>query len=102
MKRFVLGATFLLATCTASHAGFTQAQLGAVYADAKPNAQLPLEQGFIDETAKKTTLRAVIDNRPAVVRLRRLHLYERCAARFSPLPPPAWKRPASPPDATFA
>ena len=67
MKRFVLGATFLLAACTATHAGFTQAQLGAVYADAKPNAQLPLGQGFVDETGKKTTLRAAIGNRPAVV-----------------------------------
>lgn len=67
MKRFVLGATFLLAACTATHAGFTQAQLGAVYADAKPNAQLPLGQGFVDETGKRTTLRAAIGNRPAVV-----------------------------------
>jgi protein SCO1/2 len=67
MKRLVIGATFFLAACAAAHASFTQAQLGAVYADAKPDAQLPLGQDFVDETGKVTTLGAAIGNGPAVI-----------------------------------
>jgi protein SCO1 len=67
MKGLVLGTAFFLAACTAAHAGYTKAELGAVYTDAKPDAQLPLAQDFLDENGKATTLGAAIGNRPAVL-----------------------------------
>jgi protein SCO1/2 len=57
----------LLSACTVAQAAFSQAQLGAVYADPKPNAQLPLAQEFIDDSGKARTLGGAIDGKPAVV-----------------------------------
>jgi protein SCO1 len=67
MKRLLVGILVLLCACSATHAKFSQAQLGAVYADPKPNAQLPLGQKFLDGNGKPLTLREAIGDRPAVV-----------------------------------
>jgi protein SCO1/2 len=67
MKRLILGATFLFAACAVARAGLTQQQLGAVYADAKPDAQLPLSVQFTDTAGKRITLGEATDGKPAVV-----------------------------------
>jgi len=67
MKRLVLGATFLFAACAVAHAGLTQQQLGAVYADPTPDAQLPLSVQFTDTAGKRITLGEAVDGKPAVV-----------------------------------
>jgi len=67
MKRLAVGATFFLAACAAAHAGLTQQQLGAVYADPKPDAQLPLAVQFTDAAGKRITFGEAIDGKPAVI-----------------------------------
>jgi protein SCO1/2 len=67
MTRIFLGTLMLLGACAATQAAFSKAQLGAAYADPKPNAQLPLAQEFTDEGGKPLTLGGAIDGKPAVV-----------------------------------
>lgn len=67
MTRMALSMLVVLAACACAHAGFTKTQLGVVYADPKPNAQLPLAQEFVDENGKPLTLGEAIGKSPAVV-----------------------------------
>jgi len=65
MKRLAL--LLLLCASGAAQASFSQTQLESVFVDAKPNAQLPLAQRFVDEKGLPLTLSEALDNRPAVV-----------------------------------
>jgi len=56
-----------LAAAAPANAGFTAAQLDAVSASPPPNAALPLDLGFIDETGHPVTLGNAIGGVPAVV-----------------------------------
>jgi protein SCO1 len=67
MKRIALGVLVVLAACASAQARFAKTQLNAVYADPKPDAQLPLARNFVDERGKPLTLGDAIGNRPAVV-----------------------------------
>jgi len=67
MKRIALSVVLILAACVAAQAGFSQAELAAVYVDAKPNAQLPLAARFIDLNGRRRSLGDAIDDRPAVI-----------------------------------
>ena len=67
MKRIALCMSLILGACVAAQAGFSKAELAAVYVDAKPNAQLPLETRFVDRDGHRRTLGNAIGNRPAVV-----------------------------------
>ena len=64
-------AIFLLAFCAVvpvpAMAGFTSAQLAAISAAPPPNATLPLELGFHDESGKPSTLAGAIGGVPAIV-----------------------------------
>jgi protein SCO1/2 len=62
-----LSLLILLGAPAVSRAAFTQAQLAAVYVDAKPNAQLPLAASFVDLSGHRLSLADAIGNRPAVV-----------------------------------
>jgi protein SCO1 len=67
MKRIALGLLLFLGAGAAAQAGFSQAELAAVYADAKPNALLPLAVSFIDLDGRQSSLGTAIGKRPAVV-----------------------------------
>lgn len=66
-RTVALSLLFLLGAPAAANAGFTQAQLAAVYVDARPNAQLPLAATFIDLAGHQRTLRDALGDKPAVV-----------------------------------
>lgn len=52
---------------TSAHANFSQSDLNAVSTDAMPNAQLPMEQGFVAENGNSLTLGEALEQRPAVL-----------------------------------
>jgi len=67
VKRIILSLLVLLATCAGACAGFSRSQLGAVYANPKPDAQLPLATRFVDENGAPRTLGQALGDKPAVV-----------------------------------
>jgi protein SCO1 len=67
MKRVALILWLLLGACGLAQAGVTAEQLNGVFVDAKPNAALPLQLQFTDESGKAASLGEVIGGRPAVL-----------------------------------
>ena len=57
----------VLASAAPAAAGFTSAQLKNIVAAPPPNAALPLDLGFVDETGAPLTLADAVGRVPAVV-----------------------------------
>lgn len=67
MIRWTLAVAALLALAAPAQAGFSAAQLQALAATPRPNAALPLDRAFVDETGRSRTLREALGGKPAVL-----------------------------------